>query len=227
VICVFNIPAITWTLTAVLMLGGTWHAIQAIRPVRGIPGRRSTDRINQALHALMHTLMAAMLWNAAPGTMLAQILILGAAALWFIIQAVARPEFRTFCTGTSGRITCAYHALSMAAGALMIAMMSNHTTTPGTAPAATSSAAHTGHHGTTAAHAKGAVVEHSPVLALALTVLFAAAALVFLALFLRRRRATGQQKHSNHQRSSHGRSNHGLEALGAGSMAAMFAAMTA
>ena len=52
---VFNIPAITWTLTAVLLLSGSYHLLQAAR------SRRATDRANESLHALMNLLMAAML----------------------------------------------------------------------------------------------------------------------------------------------------------------------
>ena len=117
VIRVFNIPAITWTLTLFLLAGGTYYILRAIR------SRRTTDRINHGLHALMHTLMAAMLWNAIPSTTLVQIAVLAAATLWFIIQAVARPQFRTFCAGTQDRLKCLYHSLTMAAAALMIAMM--------------------------------------------------------------------------------------------------------
>ncbi|WP_442853127.1 DUF5134 domain-containing protein [Arthrobacter sp. MA-N2] len=61
-----------------------------------------------------------MLWNLAPTTLLAQIAVLTGAALWFTIQAVARPEFKTLCTTAQGRLKCAYHALTMAGAALMI-----------------------------------------------------------------------------------------------------------
>ncbi|GAB14385.1 hypothetical protein ARGLB_068_00010, partial [Arthrobacter globiformis NBRC 12137] len=122
----FNIPALTWTLTAVLLAGGSYHLWQATR------SHHLTDRVNNTLHALMNTLMAAMLWNLAPSTILAQIGLLAAAALWFIIQAVARPEYKLLCAGTQGRIKCAYHALTMAAAALMIATMTHPATHPAT-----------------------------------------------------------------------------------------------
>jgi hypothetical protein len=125
VIRVFNIPAITWTLTAVLLAGGTYHLWQAFR------SRHLTDRVNNSLHALMNALMAAMLWNLAPSTVLAQIGLLAGAALWFVIQAVARPEFKILCAGTQGRLKCAYHALTMTGAALMITMMTHPTTGPG------------------------------------------------------------------------------------------------
>jgi hypothetical protein len=123
VIRVFNIPAITWTLTAVLLAGGSYHLWQAAR------SPHLTDRVNNSLHALMNALMAAMLWNLAPSTLLAQIGLLAGAALWFIIQAVARSEFKILCAGTQGRLKCAYHALAMTGAALMITMMT-HPTSP-------------------------------------------------------------------------------------------------
>ena len=107
----FNIPAITWTLTVVLLLSGSYHLLQAAKP------HQLTDRVNNTLHALMNILMAAMLWNLAPSTMLAQIAVLAGAALWFVIQAVARPEFKMLCAGSQGRLKCVYHSLTMAGAA--------------------------------------------------------------------------------------------------------------
>ena len=69
----------------------------------------------------MNVLMAAMLWNLVPSTMLAQIAVLAGAALWFVIQAVARPEFKILCAGSQDRLKCVYHSLTMAGAALMIA----------------------------------------------------------------------------------------------------------
>ncbi|MFP3463352.1 hypothetical protein R5O87_21160, partial [Arthrobacter globiformis] len=86
VIRVFHLPAMTWTLTAVLLAGG---------------------------------------------------------ALWFIIQAVARPEYKLLCAGTQGRIKCAYHALTMTGAALMITLMT-HPASPTNGQTATPMPA--GHH---------------------------------------------------------------------------------
>ncbi|MFE4195553.1 DUF5134 domain-containing protein [Paenarthrobacter sp. NPDC056912] len=213
----FNIPAITWTLTVVLLLSGTWHLLQALRP-----GRRTTDRINQGLHALMHTLMAAMLWNAAPGTTLIQILLLAGATFWFIIQAVARPHYKTFCAGTNGRLKCTYHALTMAAAALMITMMTTPTTTNPTPT--TTGAAHTHNHHTTTA-ATGTAFDNTPTLAITLTIIFGTAAALFLLQLLRRRKPTTNHHTTNHHTTN--RTEHGLEATGATIMALMFATMTA
>jgi hypothetical protein len=225
VIRVFNIPAITWTLTAVLLAGGSYHLWQAAR------SPHLTDRVNNSLHTLMNALMAAMLWNLAPSTLLAQIGLLTGAALWFVIQAVARPEFKILCAGTQGRLKCAYHALTMTGAALMITMMTHPTTSPGPGPADHTSmpmpAAHhaittTPHTTTTPATPFG----HSPAPAILLTLLFGTAAVIFLILLLRRRQATNAPHHPGSPRRST-RTEHALEALGATTMALMYATMTA
>ncbi|MFC7847044.1 DUF5134 domain-containing protein [Arthrobacter sp. NPDC057388] len=221
----FNIPALTWTLTAVLLLGGSYNLLQAVR------ARHLTDRINNTLHALMNALMAAMLWNLGPSTILAQITILAGAALWFTLQAVARPQFKLLCAGSQGRLTCAYHALTMAAAATMIALMTTHTTTTTATPTgATAIPAH--HHAMAAAHTAtphtttpGTATLAGPgnTPALLLTLIFAAAAATFLTLLLRRRTTTT----THHTRKHSTRTEHALEALGATTMALMFATMTA
>ncbi|WP_427136116.1 DUF5134 domain-containing protein [Pseudarthrobacter sp. S9] len=219
----FDIPAITWSLTAVLLLSGSYQVRQAIR------SQQRTDRVNKSLHALMNILMAAMLWNLVPSTMLAQIAVLAGAALWFVIQAVARPEFKTLCAGSQGRLKCAYHSLTMAGAALMAAMMGQMTTTAGhgIVPAGGMSMPHA-HHAMTAAtpSTAAATVDHSPDLAILLTAFFGAAAVVFLILLLRSRVATTTLGHAAGPRRSV-RAEHGLEALGAAVMALMFATMAA
>ena len=217
---VFNIPAITWTLTAILLLSGSYHFLQATR------SRQLTDQLNQSLHALMHLLMAAMLWHLAPSTTLAQIAVLTGAALWFIIQAVARPEFTTLCADTQGRLTCLYHSLTMAGAALMITMMAQMTTpTQGTTPANEPTMP-----GMTMPHdhhtmATTTTTTHSPDLAILPTIFFAAAAILFIILLLRHRTTTNTH-HNPTTRKPSARTHHGLEALGATTMALMFATMT-
>jgi hypothetical protein len=227
VIRVLNIPAITWALTVALLLGGSHHLLQAIK------SRQRTEQVNNSLHALMPALMAAMLWNLAPSTMLAQIAALTGAALWFAIQAVARPEFKTLCADGHGRLKCAYHSLTMAGAATMIAMMAamtttSHPTTPanGMTGMGGMTMPHT-HHAITAPTniPTGATMNHSPALAILLTAAFSGAAMIFIILLLRAR-AT---KNTHHPRSAHRpspRTEHGLEALGATTMALMFATMT-
>ncbi|MET3207063.1 MULTISPECIES: DUF5134 domain-containing protein [unclassified Arthrobacter] len=208
----FNIPAITWTLTAVLLLSGSYHLLQATKP------DQLTERINNSLHALMNLLMAAMLWNLAPSTMLAQIAVLTGAALWFIIQAVARPEFKILCTGSLSRLKCVYHSVSMAGAALMITMMTSHIT-PGAAEAMPLPNAH---HSIPQLPRATATLDHLPSLAAPLTIIFATAALIFIALLLRTRKpATTDPNKTAHSP----RKKHSLEALGAAIMALMFATM--
>ncbi|WP_354218027.1 DUF5134 domain-containing protein [Arthrobacter sp. UYCo732] len=217
---VFNVPAVTWTLTAVLLLGACRYLLQAAR------SRHLTDQANKSLHALMNVLMAAMLWNLVPSTMLAQIAVLAGASLWFVIQAVARPAFKILCAGSQGRLKCVYHSLTMAGAALMIGMM-GHAATIGheIAPAASSSHAH--HSGAPAAPstAPPGLVQASD-LAMPLTVFFAAAAVVFLILLLRGRVAKPAARDHAAPRHSF-RAEHGHEALGAAVMALMFATMAA
>lgn len=221
---VFNIPALTWTLTAVLLLSGSYHALQAAR------SHQLTDRVNKGLHALMNALMAAMLWNLAPSTMLAQIGLLTGAALWFVIQAVVRPEFKTLCGGSQGRLKCAYHSLTMAGAALMVVMMAAHGTTTagqGIVPAGGMSTTNA-HHAmpAPAQNTAAATFDYSPDLAIPLTIFFGAAAVVFLVLLLRGRGTTTTRHHATAPRLSV-RTEHGLEALGAAVMALMFATMSA
>jgi len=213
---VFNTPALTWTLTAVLALAGTYNLLQAAR------SRHLTDRINNTLHALMHALMTAMLFNLAPSTTLAQIALLTGAALWFTLQAVAHPEFKLLCAGTQSRIKCAYHALTMAAAATMITLMTTHTTTgtptnPTTNPMAGMPAHHT--MTTTADTTTITSLTHTPALLLTLT--FTAAAATFLTLLLRQHATT----HHTTRKHTTG-TEHALEALGATTMALRFATTT-
>lgn len=215
-------PAITWTLTAVLLLGGSYHALQATR------SHHLTDRVNNSLHALMNVLMIAMLWNLVPSTMLAQIAVLAGAALWFVIQAVARPEFKLLCAGSQGRLKCVYHGLIMTGAALMVAMMGHVTTTGhGTVPADSMSMPHDHHAMATAPrNTAAAPFDHLPGLAILLTILFGAAAVTFLVLLIRYRATTITPGHAVVRKLSV-RAEHGLEALGAAVMALMFATMAA
>ena len=238
----FEIPAVSWALTAVLSAAGAYHLYLAAR------ARQATDRINEALHALMHAAMAAMIWNLAPAALLAQIGVLAAAALWFTLQAIARPEYKLLCTGTQGRITCAYHAATMAAAALMLTMMNTTTSqtatgtgigTTGMPQMSMGSMGSMGgmdmgsmpmnHHTTTPAAATStanpltALLTHQSAPALILAILFGTAAITFTTLLLRRQPTTG---HGTHGNTHNNRTKHALEATGAATMALMFATMT-
>lgn len=222
VIDMFNTPAITWILTIVLLLSGGYQILQATR------SRQLTEQVNQSLHALMHVLMAAMLWHLGSSMMLVQIAVLTGAAWWFILQAVARPELKTLCAGSHGRLKCVYHSLTMAGAALMIAMMGQVTTSGyKTAPQDAMAMSHD-HHAMAAPvpNTTAATLGHSPELAILLTVFFGAAAVVFIVLLLRSRTTkTTHHKHPAPKLSV--RLEHGLEALAATIMALMFATMTA
>jgi hypothetical protein len=226
VILLFSIPVITWTLTAVLLLSGSYHLLHALR------SHHLTGRVNKSLHALMNVLMAATLWNIAPSTMLAQIAVLAGATLWFVIQSVARPEFRTLCAGRQNRLKCIYHSVSMAGAALMIAMMAPVATASNTILLTASTPASHSHHTTThaaptlaAQSAAGTGISHSSGFAIMLTVFFGAAAVVFLVSLLSAR--VTKSTTSNQATRLIVRVEHGYEALGAAAMALMFATMTA
>lgn len=217
----FNFPAVTWALTAILLLSGSYYVLQATK------SRQRTDRVNKGLHGLMNVLMAAMLWNLVPSTMLAQVAVLTGAALWFVIQAVARPEFKTLCAGSQGRLKCAYHSITMAGAALMVAMMGQMTTAGHEIVSAGRTSVPHGHHGMTAEtqSTSSAGSDHLPDLALLLTIVFGAAAVVFVVLLLRFQVTTTTLTNKAAPGLSV-RAEHGLEALGAAAMALMFATMS-
>lgn len=220
VIRVFNVPAITWALTAVLLVTGSHHLLQATR------ARRFADRVNNRLHALMNALMAAMLWDLAPSTMLAQIAALTGAALWFAIRAVARPEFKTLCAGRHGRLKCAYHSLTMAAAALMVAAM-GHATTRGLGSVRAGGTSHAHHTTAAAVHVKAAgTSDQAGVLTALPTTFFGAAAVVFFVLLVRSRATKTTVRHAVAPSMSV-RAAHGLEALAAAVMALVFATLSA
>jgi hypothetical protein len=212
----FNIPAVTLTLTAVLLLSGSHYLLQATR------SHHLTDRVNKSLHALMNVLMAAMLWNLVPSTTLAQIAILTGAALWFVIQSVARPEFKLLCGGSQGRVQCLYHGLTMAGAALMVAMMGHTIAGDTTVPAGAMPTPHA-HHTMPAAtqSTAAATFDLSSNLAIVLTVLFGTAAVAFLIRLLLTKPAL---PHAGAPKPAL-RTGHLLEALGAGVMALMFTTM--
>lgn len=218
-----NIPAVTWTLTIILLLSGSYHLLQAAK------SHKRRDQINKSLHALMNVLMAAMLWNLVPSTILAQIAVLTGAALWFVIQAVARPEFKILCAGSHGRLKCGYHSLSMGGAAFMIATMS-HTAgaSPGNSVQAGGISLSHAHHAMAGENHNTAAptIDQQPTLAILLTVLFGTAAVIFLILLRRSRIAANTPYKTAAPRFSL-RAEHGFEALGAAIMALMFATMSA
>jgi hypothetical protein len=175
----------------------------------------------------MNVLMAAMLWNLVPSTVLAQIAVLTGAALWFVIQAVARPEFKTLCAGSQDRLKCVYHSATMAGAALMVAMMGQVASAGhGIIPAGGMPMPYAHHAMAAQAHSAGVTLDRSPNLAILLTVLFGAAAVIFIVLLLRFRITKTTLTNEATPRLS-ARTEHGIEALGAAAMALMFATMAA
>ncbi|WP_166787751.1 MULTISPECIES: DUF5134 domain-containing protein [Cryobacterium] len=218
---VFDLPAITWTLTAVLLLSACFYVVQATR------SHQITNRVNHALSALMNVVMASMLWPLGATTMLVQIAVLAGAALWFVLQAVARPELRSLCPSSQDRLKCVYHSISMASAALMVAMMMGHVASAGQGILTQShTALASAHHAmaTAAPSTGGLKLEAAPLVAIALTTLFGTAAVVFIVLQVRRQLSKTPRRNSAH-RSHSVPAEHGFEALGAAAMAVMFAAM--
>lgn len=216
---VFELPAITWTLTVILLLSGSYYVLQAIR------SRQLKNRVNNGLNALMNVVMASMMWHLGASTMLAQIAILTVAALWFLLQAVARPELTALCTSKQGRLKCAYHTVAMAASAVMVALMMGQMTTAGsgTLAAGGMSMSHAHHTMPATAPSNGAALGHSLDLTALLALVFGAAAIVFLVLLLRLQ-VMKSALHTADPKFSV-RAEHGFEAVGAAVMAVMFAAM--
>lgn len=216
----FDNSAITWVLTALLLLSGSYHVVQAVR------SRHLTVQANQSLHAFMNIVMTAMLWQLVPTTMLAQIAVLAGAALWFVLQAVARPEFQILCAGSQSRLRCIYHSLTMAGAAFMLAMMGmSHLTSGDSAPAQALSIPVAHHHTPGAVYSPAAPgFGHSVALMSLPAAFFAAAAVVFLVLLLR---MPLQKNTPRTALKPSVRIEHGLEATSATIMALMFATMTA
>jgi hypothetical protein len=170
----------------------------------------------------MNVLMASMLWNLGASTMLAQIVVFTGAALWFVLQAVARPELKTLCAGRHGRIKCTYHSLTMVGAALMVAMMMGHVTAgQGSLPAGGMAISH---HAMPTASASTSTLDPSPDLAILLTGFFGVAAVVFIVLLLRFRVTKAAPRPATSRLAV--RAEHGVEALGAAVMTLMFAAMS-
>lgn len=216
VISVFDNPFISWSLTVALLVSGGYHFLQAVR------SRRIAERVNKGLHGVMDLVMAAMLWNVASSTMLAQIAVLLGAAVWFFIQAIARPEIKALCTSRHDRMRCIYHSLLMAGAAVMVAMMGHGFGAAAGAVEAAEMHMSSSHHsmGAPATGTSTAAASlSSPGMAIGLTAFFAAAAAAFIVLLIRRRRASVPKGLT--------RLEHGLEALGAAIMAIMSFSMAA
>ena len=215
-ISVFDLPVITWTLTAALFLTGGYFLVQAKR------SREITDLVNNSLHSFMAVLMASMLWNFGTSTLFVQIVILIGAALWFLLQVVARPELKKLCAGRHSRLRCSYHSLTMVGAAFMATMMMGHATS-GQEVFSAGGAAMT-HHSMSESAASTALLNFSPDPAMVLTGFFGVSTVVFLVLLGRFRVTSSTAQPVGSPLAI--RVEHGVEALGAAVMTVMFAAMS-
>lgn len=86
----------------------------------GSPSRYA--RVDFGLTSLMSGTMLAMLFGAA-WPVAPTVVVFAAATWWFAIQATVHPSSRAGCAGRSGRSTCVYHGVMMAATAFMAASM--------------------------------------------------------------------------------------------------------
>ena len=156
--------------------------------------------------------------------MLAQIAALAGAALWFVLQAVARPEFKNLCAGTgagSNAHTRPHHARRRPHGRHD---GPRHARRPPEPPRQQMPSPCPQPTTPWRRHPDPAVPACTPALAILPALFFPTAALVFLILLLRGRRTTHTLHHTPPRPPA--RTNHALEALGAAAMALMFATMT-
>lgn len=199
------------------MVIGVYHALVVIYTPRLV------GKTNGALHAIMSLSMAAMLWRQGQWVTLATVLLLASGALWFVVQAVARPEFRSLCTGGKDRVRCIYHGISMMAGAYMATVMATPTVAPsGMTTAATS---HVHHAASTIAPNAPWWIDLGPALSGGAVLFFGAATLFFVVLIAAPSRVEASKAPGKTTLDVLLRPALGFEALGAGAMALMFLAM--
>lgn len=212
-------PVTTWTLTTVLLGSTGLHVVLAVR------SHQVMRRVNQGFHSLMNLIMAALLWDLGTSTALAQIIFLAGAALWFLIQAVAHPEFKVLYNGAQARLKSLYHSTTMAGGSLMIAMMCPSTTGPEDTSEGGTGLSHR-HHitGSVPQNPATAIVEGSSTVAILMTILFGVGAVLFIVFSLRRQPSDLQQAALARRPF---RLDFALEAVGSAAMTLMFATMTA
>jgi Domain of unknown function (DUF5134) len=188
-------------------------------------------RMNYGLHALMTAAMIAMLVHGGEWPLLPQILVFALAAWWFAVQAAATRAGTGTRPGRPGRGKCLYDALMMAATAYMLAVMrlaspaaSSGLQTPGVF--AVQGAHHPG--GAGALHVTFPATpdwtsQAAPVLAVA----FAAACVLWAACLVKSLGGGSAPSSPPSRRRALRSADLGSELVGAGAMAAMFAALAA
>jgi len=199
------------------LVTGLYHALVVISTPRLV------GKTNSALHAIMSLSMAAIVWRQGQWVTLATVLLLASGALWFVVQAVARPEFRSLCTGGKDRVRCIYHGITMVAGAYMAAAMA----TPAVALSDMTTAAPShGHHAaSTIAPTASWWIDLGPALGGGAVLFFGAATLFFIVLIAAPSRVEASNAPGKATLDALLRPALGFEALGAGAMAMMFLAM--
>lgn len=206
-----------WTLTGVLLVTAGYHALRAVK------ASHLVGKANNALHTIMGLSMTATLWSGGQWATLSAVLLLSSGALWFVIQAVARPEFKSVCAEKKDRTKCFYHGITMAAGAYMVTAM-----TPATigGPVDLPVAATYSHHMASGIHQSipTSSFDLAPLLHGGAVIFFGAAALIFAALTARSFKGASQLAGRTTLHAPH-RPALGFEALSAGAMAAMYLAM--
>jgi len=206
-----------WTLTGVLLATAGYHALSAVKAPRLV------GKANNALHTIMGLSMATILWRHGQWASLSAVLLLSSGALWFVIQAVARPEFRSVCAEKKERTKCIYHGITMAAGAYMVAAM---TPAPMGRPVNSPAAPTPSHHMASGIQQSipTSSFDLAPLLNGGAVIFFGAAALIFAALIARSFKGASQLAGRTTLHAPH-RPALGFEALSAGAMAAMYLAM--
>lgn len=170
-------PFFTIPVSLILAAGTVFHLTKALQ------GSSWVAQLNSVLHATMALGMLGMVWPNVNLPLLPQLLLFGTASFWFFLQAVSRREFALVGHSRAGRLNCLYHTGMLAAMVFMLALPhsagpSEHTTLH--VPAS----GHASHNGGALTVAAPSVPDLSALLpqttTQVLTVLFAAAALVWL-----------------------------------------------
>lgn len=207
-----------WTLTGILLATAGYHLIKAVKEPRLV------RKANNALHTLMGLSMAATLWRSGQSATLPAVLLLSSGTLWFVIQAVARPEFKDVCAGKKERAKCVYHGITMAAGAYMVTAM---TPAPMNGPVNLTAAATHSHHMASGIHQSISTssFDLAALLNGSAAIFFGSAALIFALLVARSFKGVNGSASQKALRALQQRPALGFEALSAGAMAAMCLAM--
>lgn len=115
-----NDPTTAWLISIAFLATAAWCGFRAWT-ARGV-----NDVVGNLAHVAMSLVMAAMPWSWVDRVPTSpQVVVFGAAAIWYVWLAVARPRAHGGPDGAShGRLTLVYHAIMMGAMVAMAVMMS-------------------------------------------------------------------------------------------------------